>query len=68
MARAQSPGVFLIPLVEEGATFDRGIYGDHEFIPFDKGHISDAFVGLLEGVNYVRRAVGSKTDNSNAPA
>ena len=64
MARAQSPGVFLIPLVEEGATFDRGIYGDHEFIPFDKGHISDAFVGLLEGVNYVRRAVGSRTDNT----
>ena len=55
MARAQSPGVHLIPLVEEGATFDRGIYGDHEYIPFAAGHVGDALLGLLQGIQYVQR-------------
>jgi hypothetical protein len=55
MARAQNPGVFLIPLVEDGATFDAGIFGDHEYIPFAQGHVSDAFIGLIEGIQYVGR-------------
>ena len=68
MARAQSPGVFLIPLVEEGATLIEVYMVIMNSFHLTKVSISDAFVGLLEGVNYVRRAVGSKTDNSNAPA
>lgn len=55
MARAQSGDVLLIPLVEDGASFDRGIFGDHEYIAFSKGHIADAFTGLLEGVRYTER-------------
>lgn len=55
MARAQNPGVFLIPLVENGATFDAGIFGDHEYIRFAEGHVSDAFIGLIEGIQYVGR-------------
>jgi len=55
IARAQNPGVFLIPLVEEGATFDAGIFGDHEYIPFARDHVSDAFINLIEGIQYVER-------------
>lgn len=55
IAKAQQPGVYLIPLVESGASFDRGIFGDHEYITFDVGHVSGAFVRLLEGVRYVAR-------------
>lgn len=55
IARAQSPGVFLIPLVEAGGKFDSGIFGDHEYIRFGEGHVGDAFVGLVEGINYIRR-------------
>lgn len=57
IARAQQPGVYLIPLVEIGATFESGIFGDHEYIQFAEGHISDAFIRLLEGLQYVRRVL-----------
>jgi len=65
MARAQTPGVFLIPLIEQGAKFDQGIYGDHEFISFAPDHVSDAFAGLLEGVLYIKRVRTSTTQNGN---
>lgn len=55
IAATQDPDVFLVPLVEEGATFDAGIYGNHEYISFPRDHISDAFISLLEAVNYIRR-------------
>jgi hypothetical protein len=55
IARAQNPGIFLIPLVEEGAIFDAGIFGDHEYISFAIGHVSDAFINLIEGIQYVER-------------
>jgi hypothetical protein len=67
IARAQQPGVFLIPLVEQGATFDRGIFGDHEYIEFAPGHIGDAFAGLLEGVSYVRRVVHDRSTAMQVP-
>jgi hypothetical protein len=57
IAVTQTPGVYLIPLVERGGTFQKGIYGDHEYIEFEPGHIGDAFVGLLEGVVYLRRSI-----------
>lgn len=56
IALAQAPGIFLIPLVEEGSTFDRGIFGDHEFIPFPVGRITETLIPLLEGITYVRSA------------
>jgi hypothetical protein len=55
IAKAQSPDVFLIPLVEDGAVFDKGIFGDHEYLSFAPGHVGDTFVGLLEGIQYVQR-------------
>lgn len=67
MARAQQPGTLLIPLVEQGATFDRGIFGDHEYIEFAPGHIGDAFTGLLEGVLYVRRVIQDRLTALNLP-
>lgn|GEM_PF-4038725 len=63
IARAQNPGIFLIPLVEEGAIFDAGIFGDHEYIPFVEGHVSDAFIGLIEGIRYIERVRISVTGN-----
>jgi hypothetical protein len=54
MARAQQ-GAFLVPLVEEGAVFEKGIYSDHEFIRFTPDHIGDAFFKVLEAIAYIRR-------------
>jgi hypothetical protein len=55
IAKAQSPYVFLIPLVEDGAVFDKGIFGDHEYLSFAPGHIGDTFTGLREGIQYAQR-------------
>lgn len=59
MAKAQQPGVFLIPLVENGSTFVAGIFGDHEYIEFAPDHIGDAFVSLLEGIGVIAREKSS---------
>ena len=67
IARAQSPDIFLIPLVEKGATFDKGIFGEHEYINFEPGHIGDAFIGLLEGVYYIRRIVRDVDSKPEVP-
>jgi hypothetical protein len=48
-------GEVVIPLVENGATFDGGIFGNHEYIPFEAGHIGDAFVRLLEGIEFLKK-------------
>jgi hypothetical protein len=49
MARAQRPDAFLIPIVENGAKFDEGIYGSHEYIPFASHHIETPSLGFSKG-------------------
>ena len=44
----------LVPIVESGAKMEIGILGDLEYIPFESGHISDAFVRLLEAVRFIQ--------------
>ncbi|GBE18340.1 hypothetical protein BMS3Abin16_00938 [archaeon BMS3Abin16] len=51
---AHSKGVPLVPLVEEGATFTPGMFGDHEEIRFPSAQIEEAFIKLLEAVNFIR--------------
>ena len=57
---ARMIGVPVIPLVEEPATFERGLFGDLEYITFAPRHIGDTFVGLLEGLAYVRRQIDQR--------
>lgn len=52
---AHSAGVYLAPVVEQGADFAAGILGDIEYITFGPGHIGDAFLSIAEAVEYVRR-------------
>lgn len=47
-------GLPLIPVVQKGASFAQGLFGDVEYIPFDKGHIGDAFLKVLEAVIFIR--------------
>lgn len=44
-----------ILLVEHGATFQPGIYGNIERIEFAPGHVGDAFIKILLGIRFVRR-------------
>ena len=55
IATANQRGLAIIPIVESGAEFEPGIFGDIETIPFETGHIGDAFLKLLEAINFLRR-------------
>jgi hypothetical protein len=46
--RRNNPGVALIPLAENDAAFDQGIFGDYECIRLERGHIGDSFIRLLQ--------------------
>src|SRR5262245_50120609 len=47
-------GIHLVPLVEKGATFHRGLFADLEYIEFTPGHIGDAFLKLLQAIEFIR--------------
>jgi hypothetical protein len=55
IATANERGAHIVPVVQKEAKFEAGIFGDHEWIPFEEGHISDAFIKILEAVHYIRR-------------
>lgn len=55
IATANSKLLPLIPIVEEGAIFSPGLFGDLEQIPYSKGHIGDSFLKILEAIKYVRQ-------------
>ena len=40
----------LILLVEEGIEYKAGVLGDLEYVRFPMGHVSVAFVPILEGL------------------
>lgn len=54
-------GIPVVPLVEDSAQFNSGLFADLEYIPFNGGHIGDAFLKLLEAVKFIRyQTVNSK--------
>lgn len=55
IATANNKLIPLIPVVEEGATFSSGLFGDLEHITYGKGHISDSFLKILEAIKYLRQ-------------
>lgn len=54
IASAIGRGIAVIPVVEEGANFAPGLFGDLEYIPFGKGHVGDAFLKLLQALTFIR--------------
>jgi hypothetical protein len=57
IAFASGRGIPVIPLVEQGADFAPGLFGDLEYVTFASGHVGDAFIRLLEGVNYIKAEI-----------
>lgn len=53
VALSKGKGAYVIPLLERGAKMERGLLSDLEYIRFEKGHISDTFIGILEAVRFV---------------
>jgi len=54
MAVSLGKGYHIIPIVEETMKLESGILSDWEYIPFAKDHIGDAFIRLLEAINFIR--------------
>jgi hypothetical protein len=57
---ANARNLWIIILREDGASFDEGIFGRLEYIPYEL-IIEQTFPALLEGINYIRAAVASTT-------
>ncbi len=57
IATARASGLYVIPVVEEGAQFESGLFGDLEWISVSAGHVGDAYLKLLEAVTYIRTAL-----------
>ncbi len=58
-------GIALVPLVEEGAAFEPGLFGDIEYVRFASGHIGDSFLKLLEAVSFIREQQGTQTSTAH---
>ena len=48
-------------LLEEGATFDKGIFGTLEYIPFDLV-IDQTFSAVLEGMNFIKAEITARSE------
>jgi hypothetical protein len=59
IATARERDIAIVPIVQSGASFESGMFGDIEQIPFAAGHVGDVFLKLLEAVNFLRRRVSA---------
>jgi hypothetical protein len=64
LADANARGLWVVLLLEDGATFDKGIFGTLEYVRYDLA-IDQTFSALLEGINFIKAeiATGRKPQN-----
>jgi hypothetical protein len=58
LADANSRGLWIVILLENGATFDKGIFGTLEHIRYAAA-IEETFSAVLEGINFIRAAIAT---------
>jgi hypothetical protein len=58
IADANSRGLWIVLLLEEGATFEKGIFGTLEYIRYTVA-IEQTFPAVLEGINFVRAEISA---------
>jgi hypothetical protein len=56
----------VIPIVEDGAKFEPGLFGDLEYIRFSDGHIEESFIKLLEALKFIRLQKPSESNTQVA--
>jgi len=59
---ANARGLWVVLLLEEGSTFDEGIFGTLEHIPYDLA-IDQTFPGLLEGINFIKAELSTRVEH-----
>lgn len=58
----------VVPIVESGARFETGLFADLEYIPFEAPHVGDAFLQLVQAVNFIRAGRRAETPGENGEA
>lgn len=56
---ANSRELWIVLLIEEGATFEKGIFGTLEYIPYSAA-IEQTFPAVLEGINFIRADISTR--------
>ena len=65
IADANARDLWVVLLLENGATFDKGIFGTLEHIQYDLA-IDQSFLALLEGINFIKAEVSTRTSQNAA--
>lgn len=63
IAAAGAVGIPVVPLVEDTAQFEQGLFGNVEWIRFSAGHIGDVWIRLTEAVRFVRAEKARSLDS-----
>ncbi len=66
IADANARNLPVIVLVERGAEFEAGIFGNLEYIEFSD-RIDETFLGVIEGVRFIKEEVISKQEKPDLP-
>jgi hypothetical protein len=61
---ANSRGLWIVILLEEGAKFDKGIFGTLEYISYTVA-IEQTFPAVLEGINFIRADISKRSSSEN---
>jgi hypothetical protein len=64
IADANSRELWIVLLLEEGATFEKGIFGTLEYIPYSAA-IDQTFPAVLEGINFIRADISTRSLGKN---
>jgi hypothetical protein len=67
IADANARGLWVVLLLENGATFDKGIFGTLEHIQYGLA-IDQTFLALLEGINFIKAEVFTRASQNAASA
>jgi hypothetical protein len=62
LADANARSLWIVLLLEDGAKFDKGIFGTLEYISFDLA-IDQTFSALLEGVNFIKAEISMRSEH-----
>jgi hypothetical protein len=62
LADANARDLWVVLLLEEGVTFDKGIFGTLEYIPYELA-IDQTFSALLEGINYIKAEISMRSEH-----
>jgi hypothetical protein len=65
IADANARGLWVVLLLENGATFDKGIFGTLEYIQYDLV-IDQSFLALLEGITFMKAEVSTQASQNAA--